>query len=240
MNEQTSVEYINSQESRSIDYVKIGNSAKNLVVSFASNGHDGFEQKESLMREKYKRRDFDVLYMRNRNNWYIGGMRGIGTNIQHTLAFLRKEFLRYDKIITTGFSAGGYASMLFGSLLGVSDAIVIEGQTDLNYVVDKLKSWTPETVSFSMSANGWLQKSELNRRKQECPVTWEKFYDIRAVLNADVRYHFFKRSDKDLPHPYDLVVHGDYHYDLIKDFPTVTKYPTHNPLGKLIECLDAD
>ena len=57
-NASEAVKYINSKELTTTNCVKIGNSANKLVVSFASNGHDGFEQKESLMREKYKRRDY--------------------------------------------------------------------------------------------------------------------------------------------------------------------------------------
>ena len=78
------------------------------------------------MKLKYERNDFDVLYLRNQNKWYLGGLNGIGKNINHTIAFLKKEFAKYDKVICIGNSAGGYASLLFGSLLKVNKVIAIE------------------------------------------------------------------------------------------------------------------
>ena len=57
-------------EATDIAYVKVGNNSKNLIVSFASNNHDGFDMKTSLMELKFKRNDFDVLYLRNRGYWY--------------------------------------------------------------------------------------------------------------------------------------------------------------------------
>ena len=41
------MQYSEKQEATEISYVKIGNNNKNLIVSFAGNGHDGFERKTS-------------------------------------------------------------------------------------------------------------------------------------------------------------------------------------------------
>ena len=116
-NYENAIAYIEAQEATEISYVKIGNNNKKLIVSFAGNRHGGFERKKSLIKLKYQRNDFDVLYLRNQNKWYLGGLNGIGKNINCTIAFLKKEFSKYDKVLCTGISAGGYASLLFGSLL---------------------------------------------------------------------------------------------------------------------------
>ena len=218
------MKYIEAQEATDISYVKIGNSAKNLVVSFASNHHDGFERKSSLMKLKYERNDVDVLYLRNQMKWYLGGLKGIGKNINHTIAFLKKEFSKYGKVLCIGYSAGGYASLLFGSLLNVNFVIAIDAQTDLEYVKNELN-------------RGML----INRSKQ-CPATWSKYNKIVNVLNENVTYNMFYKGDdfyqkqnelKRAAAP--LVLHGDYHYDQIKSFPSVSRFNSETDVIPLIE-----
>lgn len=230
-NYEDAMQYIEEQEATKISYVKVGNNNKKLIVSFASNRHDGFEQKKSLMDLKYKRNDFDVLYLRNQLQWYLGGLNGIGKNINHTIAFLKKEFSKY-KVLCTGFSAGGYASLLFGSLLKVNKVITFNAQTDLQYIVDNL----PE------DNNGRLS---LIKRSKECPATWSKYNKIVNVLNENTTYNVFykgndvinnnllnnltkkknKKDEVDLiykKNKVDSIYHGDYHCDEIKNFPNVS------------------
>mgnify|MGYP000400607273 FL=1 len=52
VNYDNAIQYIETQEASDISYVKIENNNKKLIVSFASNSHDGFERKSSLMKLK--------------------------------------------------------------------------------------------------------------------------------------------------------------------------------------------
>jgi hypothetical protein len=208
-NYEDAMKYIEKQEATEISYVKIGNNNKKLFVGFASNRHSGFEQKKSLMDLKYKRNDFDVLYLRNQLQWYLGGLNGIGKNINHTISFLKKEFSKYDKVLCTGFSAGGYASLLFGSLLKVNKVITFNAQTDLQYIVDNL----PEDNNGGQN---------LIKRSKECPATWSKYNKIVNVLNKNTTYNVFYKGNKNCGTEIDLIYHGDYHCDEIKNFPTVS------------------
>ena len=121
-----------------------------------------------------------------------------------THSFLKREFAKYNKVICTGISAGGYASLLFGSLLKVNCVIAIIAQTDLQYVKNK------------------LNHPNLIKRSKECPATWSKYNKIVNVLNENVLYNVFygearKRTRKN------FILHGDYHYDQIKHCPSVSK-----------------
>ena len=214
VNYDNAIQYIEQQEATEISYVKIGNGNKKLIVTFGSNQHDGFDRKKSLMELKYERNNFDVLYLRNQYKWYLGGLNGIGKNINHTIAFLKKEFAKYDQILCVGSSAGGYASLLFGSLLNVNFAIAINAQTDLQYCVDNIDPHNNHQR---------IQKQNLIKRSKQCPVTWSKYNKIVNVLNGNVLYNVFYKGDANSNNPYDLVVHGDYHYEQIKSFPNVTK-----------------
>ena len=209
-NYKDAMQYIETQEATDISYVKIGNNSKNLIVCFAGNAHKGFERKTSLMTLKYERNDFDVLYLRNFIKWYLGGLNGIGKNINHTLAFLKKEFFNYDKVVCTGISAGGYASLLFGSLLKVNQVIAIDAQTDLQYCVDSLTNI--------------IGKQNLIKRSKECPITWSKYNKIINVLNDVVSYNVCYKGSEKCVGDGDDVLHGDYHYNQIKNFPTVSKF----------------
>jgi hypothetical protein len=225
-NYDNAMQYINEQETTDISYVKIGNNSKNLIVSFASNGSpkkDFFQRKKSLMKLKYELNNFDVLYLRNQNKWYLGGLKGIGKNINHTIAFLKKEFAKYDKVCCTGDSAGGYASLLFGSLLKVNKVITTDAQTDLQYCVDNLPD------------NHLRFKGNLIKRAKECPVAWSKYNKIVNVLNKDVSYNVRYKGDERVRHNRDLVLHGDYHYEQIKSFPSVSKFIPRSYVIPLIE-----
>jgi len=221
-NYNNAIAYIEEQEATEISYVKVGDNSKNLIVSFAGNYHTGFERKTSLMKLKYEHNNFDVLYLRNFKKWYLGGLNGIGNNINCTIKFLKTEFAKYNKVCCTGHSAGGYASLLFGSLLNVSNIIATEAQTDLQYCIDNM--WKPKKG-----------KPELIKRAKECPGTWKKYNKIINVLNEDVVCYIFYKGDDNVENHWDLVLHGDYHYDLIKHFPNINKFNSKNDVILLIE-----
>ena len=212
-NYENAMKYIEQQETTEISYVKIGNNNKKLIVTFGSNAHDGFERKSSLMKLKYERNDLDVLSLRNDSKWYLGGLKGIGKNINHTISFLRKEFAKYDKVCCVGNSAGGYASLLFGSLLKVNKVITFNAQTDLQYCIDNIDP----------SCDRIHEKQNLINRSKQCLVTWKKYNKIVNVLNGNVTYNVYYKGDVECNPGYDRVVHGDYHYDQIKSFPSVSK-----------------
>ena len=143
----TALRYLNNQEKTDISYAKIGEENKKLIVSFASNGKidkDYFQRKSSLLELKYNENNFDILYLRNQNKWYLQGLNGIGENINHTISFLKKEFSKYDKVLCTGCSAGGYASLLFGSLCNAHSVVAINSQTDLDYLTNLQSRWGDE------------------------------------------------------------------------------------------------
>ena len=219
----TSIEYIQEQESTNISYAKVGSSSKKLIVSFSHNGHAGFARKTSLMKLKYKRNDFDVLYIRNRRGWYLGELKGIGENINHTVAFLKDEFTKYDKVYCVGGSAGGYASLLFGSLLSVDRVLALNAQTDLEY------------ISSNHAHGPVLLKNNLD------PDVWRKYNKISTVLDDEVEYLVAYCGDKQIKAKtpaqlkeqnitdisQDLLLHGDHNFDNIKNHPSVQRlsYP---------------
>jgi len=59
-----------------------------------------------------------IFYVDNEQCCYHKGIQGISTNIEDTVKYMNEKIINrdYEKIIFMGTSAGGYASILFGSL----------------------------------------------------------------------------------------------------------------------------
>ena len=63
--------------------------------------------------------------------WYNKGIRGISKNIDETRTYLKEVIKEYKKVVFIGTSAGGYAAILFGSLLNISNVIAFAPQSVL-------------------------------------------------------------------------------------------------------------
>lgn len=208
--------YINEQEKLPIDFCKIGENSKNQIVSFSSFGSNYYERKSSLLKLKYERNDFDILYFKKPKTWYLGGISGIGKNIDHTIAFLRKEFAKYDKVVCVGFSMGGYAAILFGSLLNVDCVIVNRPQTDLDYVIDNCIPARDESKKYNDKCEAEnLYEARLGLSKIINFKSFEKYKNLNKFINNSTIYYVsqFQNSEQGW--------HGIHHYNNIKNFKNV-------------------
>lgn len=214
-NYEDAMRYIETQEATEISYVKVGNNNKNLIVSFAGNAHEGFARKSSLMKLKYERKDIDVLYLRNQNKWYLGGLKEIGKNINHTIAFLKKEFAKYDNVITIGISAGGYASILFGSECNANTVIAQTPQTDLEY---SIANCLPTKTEFeSDELNCGIYEPTLASLGESKIIPFEnfnKYKNLRNVINSITKYYI--RCEDNFHGN-----HGKHHCENISEFENV-------------------
>ena len=103
-----------------------------LVISFA--GHDrifgGIPRFEfvNFMDAHFKNisRHF---YLDKHLNSYHQGIHEITNNIDETVDYLRTEIANYKNVICLGVSSGGYAAILFGSLLNVKYVLAFIPQT---------------------------------------------------------------------------------------------------------------
>jgi len=100
---------------------------KTLVLSFP-----GFSQGFGMKDHPYDflksihSKGFDVLHLPDiQRAWYHFGIRGQSDNIDELVTSLREFVKGYEQIITFGTSMGGYASILFGSILNANLSIAI-------------------------------------------------------------------------------------------------------------------
>lgn len=106
--------------------------------------------------------------------WYLNGINSRVSTPELLIKFLKDE-TRSMKIITIGSSAGGYASLLYGSLLNARRIIAINPQVEINSLIAR-SSFDRNPILFRNL------HSELS-----------KYYDIRNIvdINKDNVYYLY-------------------------------------------------
>lgn len=193
-------------QNKSFEFIK--NNSDVLFISFASldTNHTGFERKRSLLKLS-KETPIDILYLRDRKNWYIGGIDGIGNTIEDTIDFIGNIAKNYRKVITIGGSQGGFASILFASIHNFFASVAIIPQTDLHYC-----------HNHRPKGRNWRYLSKLE--------SWKKYGNLKYLIN-DKTLYFVHQSKKWLKpklgkwEKLNVIEHGMYHYENIQDFKNV-------------------
>jgi hypothetical protein len=102
-----------------------------LVISFASLG-DKFQ-----FRGLFQDLQVNCIYFRDlKHNWYLNGVPGAGASVSEISNFLSNQMQlhAFTRVISIGASAGGFAALLFGSLMRVDQILAFSPQT----FVDKM------------------------------------------------------------------------------------------------------
>jgi hypothetical protein len=76
------------------------------------------------------------LYLRDLDKaWFLRGLRGVTGNVGATANFLRAEATaaKARRVIFTGYSLGGFAALLYGSLCGADEVHAISPQTFIGF-----------------------------------------------------------------------------------------------------------
>lgn len=108
--------------------------ADTLIVSFA--GHDrAFGGLPRFTFVNFLETNFQQaskhFYTDKYLNLYHNGIFGLTKTVEETAAYLAKDIEQggYKKVIFLGMSSGGYAAILFGSLVGATDVLAFMPQT---------------------------------------------------------------------------------------------------------------
>ena len=106
----------------------------------------------------------DLLFVKDRikREWYLG-------DVSSNKKFLNDKVKNYQQVLFTGISAGGFASILYGSLLNVNLVIAINPQTSLIDLSDN-KTILPKDVP-----------SILHQRKE--------YFDLKKFINTNTKYY---------------------------------------------------
>jgi hypothetical protein len=170
------------------DYlVEFNKDIKPLIITFGGIGvkiHKPlFEFKKFLS----KNIDCHVIFIKDTNqSWYHKGVIGLGENINEIKNNIKEIInkINYSMIITIGGSMGGYAALLFGSLLSVNGIIAFGPQT----FIDK-------DNREKYKDNRW--KSQIENIHNNYDNT---YYDLSKLsfqnINAQIIFGYDHRLDK--------------------------------------------
>ena len=104
-----------------------------MIISFAGHGLQSMgviPQFEFLKTLTMWYPNYNIKFLTDpQKRWYHKGIPGLSTNIPETVSYLETLVSGYKKVVFMGTSAGGYAALLFGSLLNVSTVIAFKPQT---------------------------------------------------------------------------------------------------------------
>lgn len=110
--------------------------ARTLLVTFGSfvnagRPHAPYAFMDTVLRaRKLTPHPLDVLYLvANANDWYMGGIRGLGASADEALPGVLDLCSRYDRTIFMGNSMGAYAALHFGARVGASRIVAFSPQT---------------------------------------------------------------------------------------------------------------
>jgi pimeloyl-ACP methyl ester carboxylesterase len=105
--------------------------SRNLLISFGGIAHGlpipVFEFIRSL--DQYK---VNKIFIRDfKQCWYTNGINGISNTPYETIEYLRELINKYgqDKTVFIGNSSGGYAALVYGQILNVSEVHAFSPQT---------------------------------------------------------------------------------------------------------------
>jgi esterase/lipase len=71
------------------------------------------------------------FHMDRQNDMYHSGIRGETSGVDDTVRYLSEKIRGYRHVVFVGVSSGGYAALLYGSLLGVPAVLAFIPQTRL-------------------------------------------------------------------------------------------------------------
>ena len=110
-----------------------------VIFSSIMGGMAGYKPFEFV--RSFKDADASLVFVRDVDQvWYQGGFRGVDGEFDGALSYLRTLRDRHRRLVLTGYSAGGFASILFGELVGadIVFAIAPQAAVDLD-VMRKLR-----------------------------------------------------------------------------------------------------
>jgi hypothetical protein len=106
--------------------------ANTLIVSFAgrARSYGGIPRFEFLNFLNAHFKNVSKYFFMDKNvHAYHSGIVGISKNIDETVLYLKEIIALYENVIFLGVSSGGYAAILFGSLLKVKTVVAFIPQT---------------------------------------------------------------------------------------------------------------
>ena len=174
------------------EYKIIKNNSENLIICFGGMALQmgtilPFEFLNYLSKTCDKNTDL-YFYIDKNQCWYHKGIDGITKNIDETVLYINSIIKKsnYKKILFMGVSAGGYASILFGSLCNVSSVIAFIPRTKLINPINKkygdLKLIVNNQIDYILYGDTTVKDENSNHHISQCNYL-ECFKNVKIIYN---------------------------------------------------------
>lgn len=247
---QVDSEIVNKQRSEDSNYiVEINRSSpnKDLCVIYFSSHHIYYPNTEDCFRKSILNKNYyewrsnppisayKQIFVRDIfKQWYLHGISSQITSPTQLLKILKEETQGY-RVITIGSSAGGYAAILYGSLLNVNKIFAFNSQFEINSLLSSSNEYTNPIL--------FREKENLNLRQYfdivpligQVPIYY--FYSIYSEWDAHQKEHIgnhskinsigFKTSHHGIPFPRAAL---SYIFNLQGDKLNALRDKTYNPI----------
>jgi hypothetical protein len=93
--------------------------------------------------------DTDLLLIKDvKMAWYLCGVDGISSDVSETVEFIHQYTNKYKKLLFFGSSMGGYAALLYGSLVSHGDKTInsFGPQVNISPSAEIVNKWTVKAV----------------------------------------------------------------------------------------------
>ncbi|PHK18783.1 hypothetical protein VF12_39280 [Nostoc linckia z15] len=174
------------QDNILIEYSNQNNLDKKQCVIYFSSNNIYYPNTEKVFKKRIVDKDRYEWYETRINNsakhifirdikkqWYLGGINSTLNSIDKLANFLKKETQGYS-VITVGSSAGGYAAVLFGSLLEAEKIYSFNGQFELHSLLSS-SSEAVDPIIF--------------RERKNPDIT--KYYSIKPYISKPGNIFYF-------------------------------------------------
>ncbi|MBO9584151.1 MAG: hypothetical protein J7574_08330 [Flavobacterium sp.] len=177
----------------SIEFNTLDNAEDNLCIIYFSSNDIYYPNTKAAFdnsiikkdRYEWKRNKFPLakkhIFLRDiRKQWYIGGINSRLDNPHKLLDFLKLETKGY-KIYTVGSSAGGYAAILFGTLLKADRVYAFNSQLNLHTIM-KNSTALINPILFKMA-------DDIDRNV---------FFDLSNIIRGDINYYYYQSCNSQI------------------------------------------
>lgn len=172
----------------------IGHSSDLIIITFGgyANKFGGIPPFEFL---NFLKKHFDntdkQFYIDIYSCCYAKGIGGITNNIEETVQHLSEQIKGYKKVVFIGTSAGGYAAILFGSLLNVDVVIgfiptTIIRKANVECKYKNLSSIVNQTTKYYLYADTKIKDTMSSHHISHCEnvaihpnVVVNKLFDLK-------------------------------------------------------------
>jgi hypothetical protein len=166
---------------------------------------DKYEWKRNKIKSAKKH-----IFLRDiRKQWYLGGVNEYLDTPSKLLEFLKSETSGY-RVITVGSSAGGYAALLFGSLLKCESVYAFNAQLNLKVIMKNSNPFVDPILFDRVNDISWVNYFDLSNFISSCTnnyyfqscrsrIDFEQYEAISLEAQKNIKVFRFWTSNHGFP-----------------------------------------